>query len=157
MARYLATIDVDAPRCVVWEHLHDFATTEVWDPGVVRARKSTRGQVQIGTRYQVTVRTAGIPVNLDYHVVRFAPRHAVSLEASSRLVRLVDTVRLADRPGGTRVEYEAELAPRGPLGMADRFWQAALDRIGAAGEAGLRRWLEDLAADRAPSALRPAA
>lgn len=157
MAHYRATIDVDAPRDVVWDHLHDFATAEQWDPGVVRARQKTRGSVRMGTRYQLTVRVLGLPVPFTYDVVGFAPRHVVSLESGNRLVSLVDTIRFSDTPTGTRVEYTADLTPRGPLGVTDPLWQAAFDRIAAAGEAGLRRWLADLAERWADGAATPAA
>ncbi len=157
MAFYSSSIDVEAPREAVWDHLHDFATTEQWDPAVVRARKSTRGSVRIGTRYQVKVRGFGFPVSLDYHVVLFAPRHTVSLEASNRFVHLVDTIRMHDLPTGTRVEYEVELTPRGPLGITDGIWQASLDRIGSEGEAGLRHWLVDFARALPDGALGAAA
>ena len=88
---------------------------------------------------------------LTYRIVEFEPGKAVTLRGENATVVSLDRITFEPSDGGTRVTYDADLALKGPLRIADPLLGLAFDRVGDRALEGLRETL----GSRAPARLPP--
>ena len=88
---------------------------------------------------------------LTYRVVEFEPGKAVTLRGENATVVSLDRITFEPSDGGTRVTYDADLALKGPLRIADPLLGLAFARVGDRALAGLREAL----GSRDPARLPP--
>ncbi|HZE05160.1 MAG TPA: SRPBCC family protein [Solirubrobacteraceae bacterium] len=142
MARYRATVFTPLAPDEAFAYLSDFATTEEWDPGVVRAERITRGAPALGSEFRVTSAVLGRETSLTYRIVAHDPPRAVTLIGGNCSIISEDTITFQPTgEGGTSISYDADLRLRGPLRAADPLLALVLQRIGDRARAGLARRL----------------
>lgn len=141
MARYRASIDVQQPREEVFAYLSDFSTTMEWDPGVVEAERLNGQAVDEGTEFRLVAEFLGRKTELTYRIVEFDPPHAVTFLGENATVVSRDRITLDSTAAGTCVTYDADLALKGLLKVADPLLTLAFNRVGDRALAGLRRTL----------------
>jgi hypothetical protein len=141
MARYRATIVSARPAAETFGYLAEFSNCADWDPGVLSARQVGTGPVREGTRFRVVVPFLGRRLGLVYAVTSLEPDQAVTLRAASPVLRAVDRIGVATRPGGALVSYDAEVTLRGPLRLLDPLLRRGFDAIGERAARGLARAL----------------
>jgi hypothetical protein len=78
---------------------------------------------------------------LAYRIVEFEPGEAVTLRGENATVVSLDRMTFEPSDGGTRVTYDADLALKGPLRIADPLLGLAFDRVGDRALEGLRETL----------------
>ena len=144
MAYYRATIEVDRPIEAVFAYLSDFSTTAEWDPGVTAARRLEDGPIDVGAGFEVKTRFLGREVPLRYRIVQIDPPSRVVLEAETPTLRSVDTITFEKTAAGTRVTYDANLALRGLLYVADFSLHLLFQQIGGRALRGMREALARL-------------
>ena len=75
MLVYDATIEIDAPIALVWQHLTDFSAYPDWNPFILEAEGNLReGAV-------VTFRVASLPMSLSAPITRLVPERELTWEA----------------------------------------------------------------------------
>ena len=141
MAHYRATIDIQQPREDVFGYLSDFSTTEQWDPGVVEAKRVNGAAVGQGAEFRLVAEFLGRKTPLTYRIVEYDPPHAVAFLGENSTVISRDRITFETTAEGTRVTYDADLALKGPLRIADPLLGVAFTRVGDRALAGLRRTL----------------
>ncbi|GAA5144190.1 hypothetical protein GCM10023340_11460 [Nocardioides marinquilinus] len=92
-------ITVATPREKVWRFLADFTTTEEWDPPTLLTER-TSGDGGVGTTYRNVATVHGERTEFDYVVTEFVEHERLQLHGRSRLLHFVDTITLAEAPGG---------------------------------------------------------
>jgi hypothetical protein len=159
MARYRAEIDTGLSRERAFEYLSDFANVKEWDPGVVDARRLTDASTAEGSpateaqeRYEVTVSMAGRPVTLPYRTVEKVWPERIVLRAQTRWLLSEDRISFSSEQGRTRILYEAEVRPLGPLALLEPLLARGLRRAGDRARDGLRRRLAEIEAQAGPPA-----
>jgi hypothetical protein len=153
MAHYRATIDIQQPRADVFAYLSDFSTTEEWDPGVVEAERVNGAAVGQGSEFRLVAEFLGRKNELTYRIVEYDPPRAVTFLGENATVMSRDRITFEEIADGTQVTYDADLAPKGPLRIADPLLALAFTRVGDRALAGLRRTL----APSQPQTLSPLA
>jgi hypothetical protein len=138
MARYVDAIDLPIPIEEAFDYLADFSRTVEWDPGVVEARRLTRGPVRVGSLFRVVVSTLGRRIPLEYEVTEFERPSRLVLVGGDSSLRSIDEMTFVSRPGGTRVTYEARLELTGVRRLADPILDLLFQRIGRLAVRGLR-------------------
>ncbi len=141
MAHYRATLDIQQPREHVFAYLSDFSTTREWDPGVVEAERLNGQAVGEGTEFRLVAEFLGRRNELTYRTVEYDPPHAVTFLGENATVISRDRITFDSTAAGTRVTYDADLALKGPLRIADPLLALAFNRVGDRALAGLRRTL----------------
>lgn len=141
MAHYTASIDTPRPPAEAFAYLSDFSTTEEWDPGVVEAERLGDAPVGAGTEFRLVADFLGRKTALTYRIVEFEPGKAVTLRGENATVVSLDRMTFEPSDGGTRVTYDADLALKGPLRIADPLLGLAFDRVGDRALDGLREVL----------------
>jgi carbon monoxide dehydrogenase subunit G len=141
MAHYRATIDVHQPRDDVFTYLSDFSTAEQWDPGVIEARRVNGAAVGLGSEFRLVAKFLGRENELTYRIVEYDAPRAVTFLGENATVVSRDRITFDEIVDGTRVTYDADLALKGRLRIADPLLGLAFSRVGDRALAGLRRTL----------------
>ncbi len=149
MAYCRATIEVPRPIDEAFEYLADFSNAAKWDPGVISARKITRGPIGRGTEFEIVSRFLGRDVRLRYRATQVDPPSRLVFEGGARTLRLVDTISLEKSAKGTRITYDANLALEGIFYLADLPLHLIFQWIGRKAIGGLERALSGRRAGRA--------
>jgi carbon monoxide dehydrogenase subunit G len=143
MAHYKASLDTPRSPEEMFAYLSDFSTTEEWDPGVIEAERLGDPPVGEGTEFWLLASFLGRKTPLTYRIVEYDPPRAVTFRGESSTVVSLDRITFEPSGGGTRITYDADLALKGTLKLADPLLGIAFSRVGARALAGLRRTLEE--------------
>jgi carbon monoxide dehydrogenase subunit G len=79
---------------------------------------------------------------MTYEVETWDPPNRVVLRGEGSTVRAVDDIRFEQVPGGTRIQYSADLRLKGPLRLLEPLLRKRFDETGQAAMAGMRRALQ---------------
>jgi YD repeat-containing protein len=137
LARYRATIDTPHRRDDVFAYLSDFSTTQEWDPGIVEAERLDDSAIGEGTEFRLVAEFLGRKTELTYMIVQYEPPHAVTLRGENATLISKDTITFDEADGITRLTYDAELALKGRLRIADPVLRRVFNRVGDRALAGL--------------------
>ena len=143
MARYVDAIDLPIPIEAAFDSLADFSRTAEWDPGVYDARRLTRGNTRLGSRFEVTVSFLGRRIPLEYRITEFERPSRLVLTGGDSSLRSIDEITFVSRKGDTRVTYEARLELVGIRRLADPAVDLLFQRLGRLAVRGLRERLTD--------------
>ena len=141
MAHYNASLDTPRPPDEMFAYLSDFSSTQEWDPGVIEAERLGDAPVRNGTEFQLLASFLGRKIPLTYRIVEYDPPNAVTFRGESTTVVSLDRITFEPSEQGTRITYDADLALKGPLKLADPLLRVAFNRVGARALAGLRKTL----------------
>ena len=141
MAHYNASLDTQRPADELFAYLSDFSTTQEWDPGVIEAERIGDAPVNQGTEFRLVAEFLGRKTPLTYQIIEHDPPHAVTLRGESSTVVSLDRITFEPSNRGTRITYDADLALKGPLKLADPLLGLAFKRVGDRALAGLRNTL----------------
>lgn len=145
MAYFTTTLETRASAEATFLYLADFSNAEDWDPNVTRARRISEPPLAEGTRFELFLPLAGRELRFEYQIVRYEPHQLVVLEADNAWLRSLDTIRVERRlNGGARVEYDADLRPRGLAYLFDLPLHLAFQVAGMRSTGGLARALARL-------------
>ncbi len=140
MARYTGTIASPKPVGEAFAYLADFSSVAEWDPSVVRARMLGE-RPGPGTEFEVVVRFAGRELQFIYRTTAFEPERRIVLRAESPTVVSEDTISFRETASGCEVTYDADLAPKGAMRLANPVLGLMFKRLGGDAADGLRREL----------------
>jgi carbon monoxide dehydrogenase subunit G len=139
-------IQTALPLPAAFAYVADFANAERWDPGVASSEQTTGGPVGVGTRYRLDVRMRGKVSPMVYEVTAYEPNRRVVLRGSGSGVAATDEIRFEATPGGTRIDYIADIRLRGLLALATPFAGGAFRKLARDARDGMQRALDALAA-----------
>lgn len=139
MARYHAEILVTTPPEQAFTYLANFANSQEWDPGVVRAERLTSGPVGSGSEFDVVTGSARRTIDFRYRITDFdPPRRVVLRGTAARLVSIDQIDVTAAEDGGSTITYDADLRLTGVWRIFDLPLSLAFRRIGDRAIEGLR-------------------
>ena len=127
-------------------YLADFSNAATWDPGTATASRLDEGPLRVGSRFALGVRMAGSVRPMTYRIVRLDPDREVVLEGRGSGVAATDTMTFAADPGGTRIDYRADIRLLGWRRLLQPFASGAFQQIAQAAQAGMQRTLDERAA-----------
>jgi dehydrogenase/reductase SDR family protein 12 len=136
-------IQVSRPIADCFRYIQDFSTIEQWDPGVYRSAKLTAGPPRVGTRFAVTVNSAGRRLPMEYEIKELVPGKLVLLEGEGSGVRAVDRIEFESLgEEATRIRYQADLTLAAAPPVAEPFLKPWLNRVGKKAVQGMKRALD---------------
>lgn len=124
----------------------DFGNSMLWDPGVANSERIAAGPAGLGSRYRLGVRMRGNVVPMEYEITTFEAPSRVVLTGDGSNVRAVDEIDFKALPGGTRIDYTADIRLKGLLRFAEPFLGGAFAQIGRDALHGMQRALDERAA-----------
>jgi carbon monoxide dehydrogenase subunit G len=149
MARLFETVDTTLPIEDAFAFVADFSNSERWDPGTAWSKAVDDGSPRVGSRYRLGVRMGGRVAEMEYRITELVPDGRVVLEGTGSNVSAVDDIRFSRAPGGTRVEYRADIRLHGWLRPLQPFTGHAFAAIARNAQAGMQRALDQLATQKA--------
>lgn len=145
MAHYRAATSVPAAPDQVFHYLANFAHSQEWDPGVVRAEAVTPPPIGSGSEFDVVTGSAGRTIHFRYRIVEFDPPRRVVLRGTSAHLTSTDAIEVAPLEcGSSTITYDADLRLSGIWRVFDFLLSPAFQRIGDRAVGGLRSTLAPL-------------
>ena len=141
-------IETPLPLDEAFAFVADFANAKDWDPGVATSERLDPGPVAVGARYRLGVRMGGGVASMEYRVTALEPLRRVVLAGEGSGVSAVDDIRFEATPGGTRIDYTADIRLRGAKRLAAPFAGGAFAKIARQARDGMQRALDERAATR---------
>lgn len=114
MARYLTKIQSARSLHDTFDYLADFSTTQIWDPSVTKAVRTSDGPLRRGSTFEVCVSFFGSTTTLPYRIVEFERPYRVVLVGESPAILSHDEITFVPLRRGCQVIYDAELTIKGP-------------------------------------------
>ena len=108
---------------------------------MVEAERLNGQAVCEGTEFRLVAEFLGHKNELTYRIVEYNPPHAVAFLGENATVVARDRITFESTAQGTRVTYDADLALKRLLRIADPFLALAFNRIGDRALAGLKSTL----------------
>ena len=149
MTKLHERIETSLPIEETFAYVADFANAQEWDPGVATAERLDGEPVRLGSRYRLGVRIGGRVAPMEYRVSVFEPPTRVVLVGSGSGVSAVDEISFERSPGGTIVDYTADIRLGGVLRLIQPFLGGAFVNLGRNAVEGMQRELDERAASAA--------
>ncbi len=118
MARALAVVDTPLSVDEAFAFMSDMRLFASWDPAILRAVQVAGHGPGPDAVVDLVFAGLGPARTLRYRVSEFDPPHSMVIDARSRMLRSHDQLWVEPRGEGSRVTYDAELVPVGPLALA---------------------------------------
>jgi dehydrogenase/reductase SDR family member 12 len=126
MWRIEKRIDIPQDLDRVFDYLAHFQHIQEWDPSVLTARPLSPGPPAVGSRFALTVLFGAARVPMIYEITTLTPGKAMVLAGQAASFKAIDRIHFEHIPGGTRLNYIAEVHfPRAP----GRLLSAAGERL----------------------------
>ncbi len=125
MAKGQITFDLDYPPEEVFDYIADVRNELRWQKDMKRAEKVTEGPLGEGTVFETDYRLFG-PMRLVLQDVR-RPEHLVFVGEGPRM-RMHFVLDVAARAGGSRVTFQLDMRPAGPLTLLAPLLRIGLPR-----------------------------
>ena len=148
MPRHNERIETALPLDEAFSFIADFANAKDWDPGVATSVPLDPGPVAVGSRYQLGIRRGDGVAIMEYVVTAYEPLRRVVLAGEGAGVSAVDDIQFEATPGGTRIDYMADIRLRGVRQLATPFAGGMIAKIVRQGRDGMQRALDERAAAR---------
>jgi hypothetical protein len=150
MTHLVEHIESSASREEAFAYVADFARQAEWDPNTLSSRRIDAGPVGKGARFALQVRMGPRAVPMEYRITEFEAPARVVLVGEGSGVWSQDEITFAEVPGGTRVQYAAEIRLKGLLGLLQPLLGRAFTSLGRNAATGMQRELDKLAASAPP-------
>jgi uncharacterized protein YndB with AHSA1/START domain len=131
--------DIARPVEAVFAYVADARNEPSWLPGAAEVRKTTPGDIGLGTRFEGTYARAG---TVTLEIVRYEPPRGLTFRARARPVHFDDEVELAERDGRTHLDARMLAEPQGVLRFLPFLMTPTLRKSFATNWDHLRRELE---------------
>ncbi len=120
MSLVIASIDIDAPRQDVWDHIMDPAKMRSWVTIVDRIERVDPGPIRRGFRMSQTMCLRGVHFKVHWTLEELdAPRYARWEGSGPARSKAITENRLSERDGRTHFDYRNDFrTPFGLLGAA---------------------------------------
>ncbi len=141
MANYNTTVDSPKSPEEAFDYLSDFTTAGEWDANTVSSELVKGDAKEVGAEYRVVTRFGGREMTLTYRTVELDRPRKVVLESGNSSTKITDTMSFEPTASGTRVTYDANVAPRGLAKLLDPVLTLIFKRVGDNAAKGLREAL----------------
>lgn len=141
MASYHATIQSPMTPEESFDYLADFSTAGEWDANTVSSECISGEAGTLGAKYEVVTRFAGREMTLAYETVEYDRPKKVVLKSGNGTTEITDTMTFTPSGPGTKVTYNANIAPKGLVKLIDPLLALIFKRVGDNAVVGLREAL----------------
>jgi carbon monoxide dehydrogenase subunit G len=121
-----ASMTLNHPPERVFDFLADFENEPVWNPECISVTKTSPGPATAGATYVGRMRRIGaVQMTLESH----QPHRRFVTSERSRMATGRFEFRLVPHAGGTRVEVDARIRPRGPFRLLQPMMRRELTKF----------------------------
>ncbi|MBK5266145.1 MAG: SRPBCC family protein [Acidimicrobiia bacterium] len=142
MIQLKETITVSAPIEAAFDYTAEFANTQDWDPGVVRAKKASSAPAKVGTAFDLVTTFKGRESEMTYTITTLDKPHRLVLAGEGDILSAVDSLEFSETATGTEIRYTADLTFKGLAKIGTLFVRKDLDQLGSDAVNGLKTALD---------------
>jgi len=146
MPQLRETRQLSVPIQEAFDYTADFANIENWDPGVAESANTSSGDIGLGSTFDVMVKFGSRETPMTYTITEFDPPNRVVLTGVGESLTAIDDIRFSAIPGGTQVDYTADLEFSGVMRLIVPFMGGVLRKVGVKALDGLENRLGKLEA-----------
>jgi hypothetical protein len=136
-------------REAAFAYVADFSHQAEWDPNTASSRRIDDGELGVGARFTLNVKMGARTTPMEYRITEYQAPTQVVLVGEGSGVWSQDRITFSEAPGGTRVDYVAEIRLSGLLGAIQPLLGRAFAGIAKGAVTGMKRELDALAASGA--------
>lgn len=144
MTQLKETRKVAVPVEEAFRYVADFDNIEQWDPGVAESSRVGSGELGVGSEFDVMVSFGPSKSRMRYIITTYEPHSRVVLEGKGERLTAIDDIRFAAVPGGTEVDYTADLEFNGFMRYLEPLLGGVLNKVGEKALDGLSEKLGPL-------------
>lgn len=135
--------NVTLPRAPeeVFHYLADFSTTEEWDPGIVRAERTSDGPIGVGSTFHLISNFRGREVPVDYEITEYDAPHRFVIVGRNKNFTGIDEIAVSPAGEGTRVDYTADFQMKGLAKLFEPFLGGVFEKLSNEAMDGLEKTL----------------
>lgn len=141
MANYNATVSSPKSPEEAFDYLADFSNAPEWDPNTNSSECISGVPGSVGSKYKVLTEFGGREMELTYETVEVDRPRKVVLRSGNSSTDIRDTMTFRPTASGTDVTYDANVAPKGLMKIADPVLTLMFKRVGDRAADGLRKAL----------------
>ena len=141
MASYNGKVESQWPPEKAFAYMADFSKITEWDESFDSAELRSPDPLQKGARFLLRSKALGRTIEFDYETIAIDPPRQVTLRTETKWLTSLDKISVSERPGGSLVEYDANLQAKGALKLFDPLLHLWFQRIGDRAKKGLEREL----------------
>src|SRR5262245_20629534 len=124
-------IETRLPIAEAFAFLADFSNSPIWDPGTATSKRDDEGPLRVGSSFALGVRMMGAVRPMTYRITGLEPNRRVVLEGFGSGVAATDTMTFEQTPGGTVVDYVADIRLLGWRRLLEPLAGGAFAKIAA--------------------------
>ena len=142
MPKVSKTVVIPRPPEEVFDYLADFATTEEWDPGIVKATRTSEGPIGVGSTFDLVSDFRGREIPVTYEITEYdRPGRFVIVGNNDRFTGIDEIVVSADGDG-SRVDYTADFRMKGFAKLFEPFLGGVFEKLSVEAMDGLQETLD---------------
>ena len=122
MTRLVEQVTTRLPAEAAFAYVADFSRQAEWDPNTRSSRRVDEGPLGVGARFALEVNVGGRSAPMEYRITEYDPPHRVVLIGEGSGVWSSDDISFTVIPGGTRVDYVAEIKLTASWAWPSRSW-----------------------------------
>ncbi len=108
MLKIEVEVFIKRPSQEVFDYISNFENNPNWQGGMVSAKFTSEGPLQIGSTYVQEAKFLGRPVHSDFEVIAFEPGRMVKATTRSGSFPITFTRMVEPKDGGTQVKAIVE-------------------------------------------------
>jgi carbon monoxide dehydrogenase subunit G len=140
------SVTVNRPVAEVWAFISNFEHTTRWSQGVLEARQTSDGPLDVGSTLQTVVKAFGRRRTADYLVTAYEPNRAFAFKVTSGPITSQARFSVEPAGAGTRLTASGEATATGLYKLLAPILLRTLKRHSQDDLANLKRILEASAA-----------
>lgn len=125
----------------VFNYLADFSTTEEWDPGIVRATRTSEGPIGVGSTFHLVADFRGREVPVTYEITEYEPHRRFVIVGDNKQFKGIDEIVVSPDGDGTRVDYSADFRMKGLAKLFEPFLGGVFEKLSNKAMDGLEETL----------------
>jgi Polyketide cyclase / dehydrase and lipid transport len=145
MTKLVESLTSPVARDEAFAYVADWSRQSEWDPNTTSSRQLGGDRPAVGARYALEVRMGPRTASMEYRITELEAPSRIVLVGEGSGIWTQDTIIFSEVPGGTRVDYEAEIRLSGLLGIMQPLLGRAFDGIARGAVEGMKRELDALA------------
>ncbi len=117
----------------------DFSNITEWDPGIASVRKITKGEIRVGTEFEIYANFFFQKVPMKYTLIEYEVNKKVIYIGEAENVKAVDMIEFFESKSGCLLKYKADFEFKGFLSTQESLLKIILRNTANNAFAGMRK------------------
>lgn len=107
MPQTTETAEFDRPQREVFDYLADMSNLSEWDPSFDESKRLDDGPLQVGSRFHVVVKVAGVTYPMSLELTHYDAPSRVVFKGEGESLHTTEDITVEPSNGGSKVTYNS--------------------------------------------------